>query len=317
MKWALLLVCLVKSAELYNYQNLQHYSTVQIGGQPIKVMFDTGSNHVWVASKSCKSLGCKKQTTFDPSLSFNLQTSFEVEFGSGRVRGELILDTIQIDQIELKNVTIGLVTHEFGNSFSRLPFAGIIGLGPAYIAHWPTFFMELQSQKSISTASISLAKNESKPGRVSFGGKPHANYYKVISKDYWEIQLKDILVNGVSAGICQEIEAIQGSCQAVVDSGTSVLGAPYELVNYLNKVIGINPDCSNAQLLPSLGFKIGKDTYQLDVYDYVTVSEGRCSLALMEIDFPAIVLGATFIRKFNLVLDYETKLIGLINNYKK
>ncbi|CAG9315431.1 unnamed protein product [Blepharisma stoltei] len=323
----LLLIQACIGIPLYNYENLQHYGEIKVGGQTIKVMFDTGSNHLWVASKYCTSRGCKKHKTYDPDKSDTikeLNMSFEVEYGSGIIQGDLIKENIEIGDLMIENLNIGLVNSEIGNIFEFLPFAGIVGLGIPQDSEWPNILKTIKDKGILSEniLSISLGKDDGDNGELLIGSinnkkfLGNITYYPVTSKEYWQISLQDIKINGMPIGVCQSLITQRGNCPAVLDTGTSVIAAPSELIEDLSILLHIKHDCSNIDLLPKISFQIGNELYTFEKYDYVTFSHHRCSLALMPLDVPApkgplIVLGDTFLRKVYTVFDFKKLRIGL------
>jgi len=91
----------------------------------------------------------------------------------------------------------------------------------------------------------------------------------VISEVYWEVAVGDMLINGASTGACNYMLGWKGVCGAAIDSGTSVLGGPSAIINDLILTLGLNSNCSNAHLLPSIAFVIGGYAFTLKAEDYV------------------------------------------------
>lgn len=169
--------------------------------------------------------------------------------------------------------------------------------------------------------SVRLGKQSGSLGAMHFGEIPKEEYVGDMlwvprsDDDYWEIQITGFTVNGVDPGICNYMRARNGKCIAVIDSGTSVIALPKNLVKELHDELNLKEDCSNAERMPRLGIRVNGRDLTLDPSDYVVYDEGRCTLALMPLDVPApkgplIVLGATFMRKYFTVLDVENARIG-------
>lgn len=118
--------------------------------------------------------------------------SFQVEYGSGIIQGDLIQENIQIGDLVIEDLNIGLVDTEIGNIFEFLPFAGIVGLGIPQSSSWPSFLQVLRNKKNLpaNIISISLGKNDGDEGELLIGGiNPHKftgniTYFPLISQDY-------------------------------------------------------------------------------------------------------------------------------------
>merc|ERR1719277_644699 len=70
-------------------------------------------------------------------------------------------------------------------------------------------------------------------------------------ESWWQVAIDDITFNNEPKGLCG------GACQVAVDTGTSMLAGPSELVDKLTNMLNIKGDCSNFNSLPKLGFKLG------------------------------------------------------------
>ena len=118
-----ILLSIAYALPLYNYQNVQHFGEISVGGQTLIVIFDTGSTHQWISSTECKSLLCKSNPRYSPNKSTTLQEmtqKFEVVYGSGLIKGVMGLEEVTIGDFKLKNFPIGLVYEEVGDSFREV-----------------------------------------------------------------------------------------------------------------------------------------------------------------------------------------------------
>lgn len=92
--------------------------------------------------------------------------------------------------------------------------------------------------------------------------------------------------------------------RSIVDTGTSVIVGPKDLVGKLIKGLDQNPDCDKLDVYPDLKFVIGGDEYTLSPYDYylkVTVlGKSQCQLGIMALDarLDFLILGDSFIKKY-------------------
>jgi len=100
-----------------NFHGSQYYGEINIGTPPVsfQVIFDTGSSNFWVPSSQCDSPGCNQHMKFDSSLSSTYKPyivkgsalDFEVSYGTGDIEGELVMDTISMGDISIKNQVFG------------------------------------------------------------------------------------------------------------------------------------------------------------------------------------------------------------------
>ena len=303
-------ISLCLSLDLYNYQNLQHYGYVKIGDQELPVMFDTGSTRTWIASIDCYSRGCNKHQKYDPynSSTFkSLEISFELEYGSGSIRGQLATETLVLDNLVLHDIEIGLVTLEIGQVFDKIPFAGIIGLSPN--KHPSSFLQQLISQLHISIISISLSQDPYTLGYISFGTAGAPTMQKSISNDYWEIELSEFYIG--------EYDLCDYTCNAVIDTGTSVIALPSPIHRKLRKEYHLQEDCGNADTFPSMSIGIASKVYEISSYEFIAYDQGQCSLTFMKLDVPEpvgpfFILGATFLRQVLLYLNIVNNEVGVV-----
>lgn len=91
-----------------------------------------------------------------------------------------------------------------------------------------------------------------------------------MKKGFWQIDLGGISVS--SKVVCRN------GCQAIVDTGTSMITGPYRDVVAINKAIGAFfiyktkyyvLDCNKIQDSPNVDFKIGGKLFSLKPDDYV------------------------------------------------
>ncbi len=118
---------------LHNYKDSQYIATFLIGvpPQPIKIMFDTGSCNFWITSTECKSKGCKVHKGYDPAKSKFFKFTkrpLNIQFGSGKVKGQFVYDTVQFGPLSVVKQEFGLMDVEEGEIFETLHFNGLLGL---------------------------------------------------------------------------------------------------------------------------------------------------------------------------------------------
>lgn len=65
-------------------------------------------------------------------------------------------------------------------------------------------------------------------------------YHAVTRQGYWQIKMDGISLSGASGCV--------GGCQAIIDSGTSLLAGPVEEIKKINMAIGASPFVSGEVL---------------------------------------------------------------------
>merc|ERR1712054_428474 len=113
---------------------------------------------------------------------------------------------------------------------------------------------------------------------------------------------------------------LSSSMKAIIDSGTSLLAGPKDLVSKIATAAGATSlmgkeyiiDCSKISSLPDLDFTLGGKPFKLTGSDYVIQEGSQCLFAFMGIDVPApngplFIMGDIFMRKYYSVFDYGNK----------
>ena len=218
LSFLLFLYYVVQGLELLNYENLIHYGTVKFGQQDINILFDTGSSLSWVASIDCKSCGSPGNLKYSQYLSKTvmfLHQSFELEYGSGSIRGELVLETVEIDGLVLSNVQVGIVTEEMGLTFKHLPINGIIALAPGQGKTSITGRLKLEH--NVTNIEITLSESLYSKGSLDLFKSYSIPKEKTVIPDKWTVKFTEILFGEID--FCKFI----GKCRAVIDTGTSLI----------------------------------------------------------------------------------------------
>lgn len=141
-------------------------------------------------------------------------------------------------------------------------------------------------------------------------------FHDVVEELYYSLNL-----TGMRNGD-KKIDA--GNYKAVIDSGTSVLVGPKDLVDQLTEGITVRRTCKGIDDLPDIAFEIDGIEYVLTKDDYVlkVSSNGitECMLAVMGSDFPEgfnyFILGDTFMRKYYSYFDLNNNRVGFIRSDK-
>lgn len=325
---------------LSNYMDAQYFGEIGIGGkkqQVFKVIFDTGSSNLWVPSKKCYSIACFLHKTYNSAASESYQKDgrqIEIKYGTGSMKGFLSADNLTMAGVTIHNQTFGEATSLPGLTFALAKFDGILGMGFDTISvdHILTPFQNMLSQGLVSSPVFSFYLNRDQTqapgGEIIFGGIDEnyidgpITYTPVTSEGYWQFKMDGVSMNGSES---DSISACDQGCQAIADTGTSMIVGPKEEVAKLNEMIGavpvvggeyILPNCDLSKL-PDIVFTIAGEKFPLKAEQYVLkVSQAGktlCLSGLVGMDIPKHplwILGDVFIGPYYTVFDYGSKRVG-------
>jgi len=319
--------------------------------------------------------------------STGLRDQITITFGTGAVRGVFVKDRVCLASShtvvkeaehswflpsrwysqkgvacpELRFVAAVGLTEE---PFSSFEFDGILGLGFTGLSQAPEFnFLTALGaaadpwprQADGVTFAVFLATSENEASEVTFGGwrldhLAHGagiQWVDVVSlgaSGYWLVPVHYIKVGDKLFDICAE------GCQAVVDTGTSLLGVPSEMGPSLRSALlhttpALSPDlaaCEGPGPIMTLG--VGEIALELHALDYgrpvvagvdifdeeqslgnssspkaavvTDVSPLTCVPMIMDIDLPAplgprtLILGEVVLQRYLTVFDAVNRRVG-------
>uniref|UniRef100_A0A7M4EU49 cathepsin E n=1 Tax=Crocodylus porosus TaxID=8502 RepID=A0A7M4EU49_CROPO len=312
---------------LINYLDVEYFGQISIGSPPqnFTVLFDTGSSNLWVPSIYCVSPACVRGTQFHPSNSSTYNevgTPFSIQYGTGSLTG-----IIGSDQVTVINQQFAESVSEPGSTFVDAEFDGILGLAYPSLAVdgvIPVFDnMMAQNLVELPVFSVYMSRNpeSSAGGELLFGGFDTSHFSGTLSwvpvtkQGYWQIQLDNIQVFN-SVVLCAE------GCQAIVDTGTSLITGPPSDIKQIQNAISATPvdgeyavDCNNLNMLPDVTFTINGIPYTLSAEDYsdgmAICTSGFQGMNIQPPAGPLWILGDVFIRQFYTVFDRGNNRVGL------
>lgn len=325
------------------------------------MVFDTGSGHVIVPSSSCQSPSCLVHRRFnskESSTAVDIQVDgskvvgnderdqVTVGFGTGQVTGEFVSETVCLGVegqtghggigrcAQRMKVVTGIEMSD--EPFKPFSFDGVIGLGLPALSLDPTFsfFNQLSSQGRIAKPhfGLFLADSDTQPSEISFGGhnpkrlQSSLDWASVTQPElgYWQIRVMGIRVNGKEIDYCGD-----GTCRAIVDTGTSHFGVPIPLIDQLQDALSTKHsanetvDCRDAAgpdvqiSLDGFSLALGTKDYARRLPFATEDPESKiCRPRLMRVGLPAplgpkmFILGEPVLRKYYTVFNWGEKKVG-------
>jgi hypothetical protein len=316
----------------------EYFGKITIGSPPqeFTVVFDTGSGNLLIPSKQCSDEACTSHKRFD---AFNSKTAVDIAFadepdkpvskggdrdvvtitfGTGEISGVFIKDHICVGEI-CTHANFVVATEESDEPFSLVPFDGIFGLSLPQMSEAPHFnVLDCMIRDKVLKSnifSVFLGAADAEPSEISFGEYKQDRmaselfWVPVTNPGYWQVEMEDITIRNERQKLCH------GNCQVAVDTGTSLMAGPSEIINAITQKVIVKSDCGNYSKLPDLGFIVGGHILNLKPEDYVDKGDDGCSIALMTLDIPPpkgplFIFGDPFLRKYYTVYDREQLKVG-------
>eukprot|EP00928_Gymnodinium_smaydae_P076527 TRINITY_DN5954_c0_g2_i1.p1 TRINITY_DN5954_c0_g2~~TRINITY_DN5954_c0_g2_i1.p1 ORF type:complete len:461 (+),score=33.86 TRINITY_DN5954_c0_g2_i1:56-1438(+) len=163
-----------------------YYSIISVGepAQNFSVLFDTGSNYLWIPSVTCQQASCQGHHRYNQSVSstyheLDPQVDMATSYASGDLKGGLILERVclsirAVDSLSAEGLSspsnagspgacvtmkVSSAYEESEFPFSTLPFDGILGLAPPPTRPRPSggyMTQEWLKQLDFSVATVRL-----------------------------------------------------------------------------------------------------------------------------------------------------------------
>ncbi|BFF95371.1 aspartic proteinase [Drosophila madeirensis] len=310
---------------LFNAYETQFYGPCLVGNQPFTLQFDTGSSDLWIPNANCST--CIKtcgNAVFQAAKSKSFVangTAFKITYGIGKVSGVIATDTVSIEQISIKNQGFGLVSQTDTCS----SFDGVLGLAYPVVSlteQKPPFYQMIE-QKLVDQPifSFHLKSNTSDGGSLILGGSNSSLYHgsltyvNVTQQKLWKFTMDYI---GFPSRKCRRCNG----CNAIMDSGTSLLVGPTEDITQLNRKIDAKYNstnglwevpCARITHLPVLELGIAGKKFLVRPQEYIIAYEDNVCISgfmdLAGINF--WIIGDVFFREHYLLFDVEQNRIGI------
>jgi len=341
-----------------------YFGEIQVGTptpQRFTVVFDTGSGHLILPSGGCHSETCLKHRRFNRSSSASAvdiehdgqlikpgaktRDQLNITFGMGRVVGEFVHDVACIgddssDCVQLRIVVANFMSPE---PFGLFSFDGVLGLGLEALTINPRFnlFGQMVAQGLVAEPkfAVFLARHDQGGSYLTFGGHDERCAASGIQwapvalpkLGYWQVQIK-----GVRIGDTQLEECADGSCRAILDTGTSLLSVPRQVSKEMHRLLARpvpkdKDQSTDCRSIPGsvIHFDLGDAEVSLAAEDYsrpqphnatmnTTTGEWRmiCRSLLLPVDIApplgpkVFIWGEPVLRRYYTVYDWAEKRIG-------
>ncbi|KAH9809899.1 aspartic peptidase A1 [Melampsora americana] len=322
-----------RQVALENVDDVEYYGMVEIGTpkQKLPVLLDTGSDTFWVTGASTTlpdgSPSLDVSTggpVFDPTSSSSYKPGskyFEQSYGDGSVaKGVEVRDSVSLGTYRSKKQPFGLVNVTSPGILSA-NVSGIMGMAFERDDKAAPFWL----RAGIKSFAFGLARfSSSSPDRTQPGGiltlgglnrslfSGKVNYVNVTEKDYWQITVDHVTVNGVR--IKKSINT-----QGFIDTGNPIIQAPKDIVRAVYAGIpgaesGPAGDHEELFWIPcdsnvSFGMNFGGKSYKIPPADFITQKESqkRNGLCRGQVggrdDYPTWIVGSVFLRNFYTVFN--------------
>uniref|UniRef100_A0A8C5TKS0 cathepsin E n=1 Tax=Malurus cyaneus samueli TaxID=2593467 RepID=A0A8C5TKS0_9PASS len=321
-------LCWLTGLSALSLYQLEYFGQISIGTPPqnFTVVFDTGSSNLGCRChhpvphfSSLMVIPGTDHSKFQPTQSSTYQvigTPFSIQYGTGSLTGIIGSDRVAVSFAESIS--------EPGKAFLDAEFDGILGLAYPSLAVdgvTPVFDnMMAQNLVELPIFSVYMSSNPESPqgGELLFGGFDTSrftgplNWVPVTQQGYWQIHIQ----------LAGTVIFCADGCQAIVDTGTSLITGPTKDIKLLPRAPGLLQfavECSNLDAMPELTFTINGLPYTLSAQAYtLTYADGEafCTSGFQGSDIPPPtgplwILGDVFIRQFYTVFDRGNNVVGL------
>ncbi|OON16722.1 eukaryotic aspartyl protease [Opisthorchis viverrini] len=339
---------------LYRWGGAQYFCPLGIGETRFRMLLDTGSPSIWIASDRVdrslwvgRTLLSVAQT---PSLRISREIFYDV-YGTGEISGLKATVDMELGGMLIRNVPFGLVMDATREIYTE-PIDGYIGLGRPPICPDNTsplhifvceqglmsgqFGFEFQDDGATFIMGDNLEQVIPSTAMV---------YVNVIQGRYWEIRVDRFSIGRVTLltlhvpcliPLCRisisNTEISTEDYRAIFDTGTHTMILPGDIHMAINQELGISRlvdgayvfECSRLPSMRPIAFHIQGNKFHITRTQYTkqtTVNgDAMCSTRFLNktAKLPVgIILGMSFLHSFQLMFDHERSRVGFAPRHER
>jgi len=308
--------------KLANHLGVQYVAPVSVGEQTLPAVYDTGSFEVMAVSLQCSACQTDLKRYDNRSSATFMVGAHAAEdhaFAGGSITARLGFETVRIgaanSPLKVEKMAFWQVLDTDMKVWTQklATFSAIVGLGHSAIVPEAQKDAEdsLLERAGSRRFSLCLERGPANPGWLTINPPVDTSSaifreVPVIGKTHWAVRLSGAAFEGTAAHCTGP-----GSCVAVVDSGTSMIGVPHSAVGMVRSISQkVKFDCSNLAELPDLVLHLAGKRFVMPPSAYViqlagsgSSSRGQCVPAFMDFDLTTDrgevwILGMPFLRHF-------------------
>ncbi|KAI2642086.1 aspartic peptidase domain-containing protein [Xylaria nigripes] len=298
-----------------------YFAEVSVGseGKHLYMLLDTGASTTWVMGSSCVSKSCLIHNKFGPNDSKTYNDTgkpYNVEYGTGSVRGSIVEDTLSLAGLSI-TFPFG-VANTTSDQFTQFPFDGILGLSISS-DNWLSTVRNAQLiDANIFGVSLARSSDNINDGEITFGATNPDKYTGSITYtpikpgSAWTIPMDDATVDGNPVGLHGK--------SAYIDTGTSfVFGPPADVAALYRLIPGSSSTDGATYSIPcntdsKVAFTFSGKSWTVSSKDFVSApnSDGVCIGSIYGIEYIAggWLLGDVFLKNVYSVFDVDNQQIG-------
>jgi len=266
-----------------NDRNLYYTLSINLGGESLTVIPDTGSFALVVTSTLCPEEECPRRT-FDPAKASgykSLGNSTLQEFGSGKLwtvaaKAPMAFgpSTVKREQ-NFRQIT--KMDSLMQKSWDMATFDGILGLSwvsQSNSAASAVSFNEssVLSNFGVESFAVCLTKRVLDINTASWSPEPSRFYWNrpqtlgkqnfvhvdVVGDGHWQVKMSRVAIKAKDSRFAIPIACFDEPCTAAIDSGTGTWGVPNgQFLHVWGSVGRVALNCDNFAQLPNIHFHLG------------------------------------------------------------
>ena len=322
---------------LTSVQDVYYHGPLTVGEQTFNIIFDTGSSLTFVPHSELEDSKSPTVDCANSSTCESTSSQFDVRYGSGRVKGELVYERVVLADALLDQYKVGLATDVEFPQFSKEDYHGICGLAwPSLSADYDVLPIVLALRQAEQIPSALFAMYLTEGGGELVLGETDSDHYvgnitwlPLVQRSWWTVTLDGAQINGTV--VLSNLQDV-----LIVDSGTSLVSGPKAKVAALllalenQSGVAIKEDqvssgvqysvkCVDsaklANVLVGLSLRGGDDSVRLFTVSAQSlvvgpISSSYCLLGVSGASEEGWILGDSWLRSFYTVYDYDNSSVG-------